>query len=145
MINKMKNRINVYLSGAIKNMDAEFQDWREHCSDFILSGFYPHLNIIDPNKFFNYTDKQSKTDKQCMDLFMYLLKKSDVLLVNLDNSNCSVGTGMEVEYALCNNIPIIAFGNKPETWYKWVEISAAVILEDVEEALEYINNSYGVI
>nr|DAE28789.1 MAG TPA: deoxyribosyltransferase [virus sp. ctmTa7] len=145
MINKMTNRINVYLSGAIKNTDYKFQDWREYCSDSILAGFYPHLNIIDPNKFFNYTDKQPKTDKQCMDLFMYLLKKSDVLLVNLDQSNSSVGTGMEVEYAICNNIPIIAFGNKPETWYKWVEISAAVILEDAEEALEYIDNSYGVI
>lgn len=145
MINKMKNKINVYLSGAIKNVGHEFQDWRGYCSDSILSGFYPHLHIIDPNNFFNYTDKQPKTDKQCMDLFMYLLKKCDVLLVNLDNSNCSVGTGMEVQYALCNDIPIIAFGNKPETWYKWVEISAAVILADVEEALEYINNSYGVI
>ena len=145
MINKMKNKINVYLSGAIKNVDAEFQDWRGYSSDSILYGFYPHLSVLDPNKFFNYTDRQPKTDKQCMDLFMYLLKKCDVLLVNLDQSNCSVGTGMEVEYALCNNIPIIAFGNKPETWYKWVEISAAVILEDVEEALEYINNSYGVI
>lgn len=76
---------------------------------------------------------------------MYLLKKSDVLLVNLDHSDCSVGTGMEVQYALYNNIPIIAFGEEPETWYKWIEISAAIIFEDVDEALEYISSSYGTV
>lgn len=139
------NKLNIYLSGAIKNASYEFQTWREYCFDSVLSGFFSNLSIIDPNRFFNYTDKWPETDKQCMELFMYLLKKSDVLLVNLDYSDCSVETGMEVQYALCNNIPIIAFGEEPETWYKWVEISAAVILEDAEEALEYINNSYGVI
>ncbi len=139
------NGLKIYLSGAIKNMAAEFQDWREYCLNSIFSGFYPNLSIIDPNKFFNYTSKQPKTDKQCMNLFMYLLKKSDVLLVNLDNSDCSIGTGMEVQYALCNDIPIIAFGKKPETWYKWIEISAAVIFDNLDDALEYISSSYGLV
>lgn len=86
--------LNVYLSGATKNVDKEFQNWRNRYMEF----FDINLNFIDPIRYFNYTDKKPKTNKQCLDLFMWQIDNSDVLLVNLDYSEVSIGTAMEVEH-----------------------------------------------
>ncbi len=56
---------------------------------------------------FNYDTLLPKTEKQCMNYFLHKVSKSDLLLVNLDNSNSSVGTGMEVQKAFDTGIPII--------------------------------------
>ena len=74
---------------------------------------------------------------------MWQVEESDILLINLDHSDLSVGSSMEVEHAYCCNIPIIAFGSKPKTWYPWIVERATIIFYDLEEALEYINGSYG--
>lgn len=137
------NRLKVYLSGAVKQVEEDFQNWRNKCLELSENGFYPNLKFIDPNSYFNYTNKLPETDRQCLDLFMWQAEESDILLVNLDHSNCSIGSGMEVEHAYCCNIPIIAFGSKPDTWYPWIETRATVIFYDLEDALEYINDSYG--
>lgn len=137
------NSLRVYLSGATKCVNEEFQDWRNICVKFWHdSGIYHDLDFINPISYFNYTDKQPKTDKQCLDLFMWQIDNSDVLLVNLDHSKLSIGTAMEVEHAYCNNIPIIAFGKKKDTWYNWIVERASVVFDSLEEAVCYINSSY---
>lgn len=137
-----ENKLNVYLSGSIKNVDLSFQNWRDKCLEIEENGFYPEINFIDPNSYFNYTNKLPKTDKQCLNLFMWLVRKCDVLLINLDQSDKSCGTCMEIEHAFCHNIPIIAFGSEPKTWYSWAETRSTVIFDTLEEAIEYIYMSY---
>ena len=136
------NKLKIYLSGAIKNVNEQFQNWRNTYLDFEYYENYPDIHFIDPNTHFNYTNKLLKTDKQCIDLFMWFVDKCDVLLVNLDYSSNSCGTCMEIERAYCHSIPIIAFGSKPKTWYIWAKERSSVIFDTMEDALEYINNSY---
>lgn len=136
------SKLNVYLSGAIKNVDGKFQNWRDKCLEIEENGFYPEINFIDPNIYFNYTDKLPKTDKQCLNLFMWLVRKCDVLLINLDQSEKSCGTCMEIEHAFCNKIPIIGFGSKQDTWYSWAETRSSVVFDTLEEAVNYISLSY---
>ena len=136
------NELKVYLSGSAKNVEEDFQDWRTRCKALTYNGYYTKINFIDPMIFFNYTNKQPKTDKQCLDLFMWLVKESDVLLVNLDYSNISIGVGMEIEHAYCRNIPIIAFGEKPETWYNWIKERSSVVFDTLDQAIDYIDNTY---
>lgn len=136
------NKLKVYLSGSVKNVDLNFQTWRDKCLEYEENGFYPDIKFIDPINYFNYTDKQPTTDKQCLDLFMWLVEKSDVLLINLDHSNNSIGSAMEVEHAYCNNIPIIAFGKNKDTWYNWIVERCSVIFINLEYAIEYIDTTY---
>lgn len=136
-------RLNIYLSGATKQVDESFQNWRDKCFNFYLNGYYPKLNFVDPISYFNYTNKQPNTDKQCLDFFMWQIEHCDVLLINLDQSNSSCGSCMEVEHAFCNGIPIVAFGMNPETWYNWAETRSSVIFDTLEEAVIYINDFYG--
>lgn len=134
---------NVYLSGNVKNIAEGFQVWRDECLDY--AQYYNNLNFIDPINFFNYTDKKPLTEKQCLDLFMYMIEKSDVLLINLDYSSTSIGTAMELEHAFCKNIPIIGFGEMTDTWYNWVEERCSIVFYDLESAISYISSTYGVI
>ena len=136
------NKLKVYLSGAVKLAEEEFQGWRNKCLGFTESGYYPNLRFIDPNSYFNYTDKLPQTDKQCIDLFMWQIEQCDVLLLNLDSTDISVGAGMEVEHAYCHGVPIVGFGEKTGTWYKWAETRAAVVFKTLEDALDYITKSY---
>lgn len=135
-------KLNVYLSGSVKNSDETFQDWRERCGRLQEHDTSLSLNFINPINYFNYTDKNPQTDKQCLDQFMWLIDKSDILLVNLDNSQNSVGAGIEVEHAFCKGVPIIAFGQNKDTWYNWIELRASVILRDLFEAISYIDSYY---
>ena len=136
------SKLKVYLSGSIKNVDNSFQSWRTRCSMLRQNGYYTNLDFVDPNTYFNYTNKLPNTDKQCIDLFMWEIEKCDVLLLNLDYSNISIGTGQEVEHAFCHNIPIIAFGEKPETWYSWTKERASALFDTLDDAIEYLNNTY---
>lgn len=136
------DKLNIYLSGATKNINEDFQSWRTKCTTASQNGFYTNLNFIDPISYFNYTDKQPKTDKQCLDLFMWLINQSDVLLVNLEHSNNSIGTGMEVEHAYCHKIPIIGFGTTYSTHYNWTKERCSVVFDTLGEAVEYIYNTY---
>ena len=135
-------KFKVYLSGCTKNIEEGFQSWRTHCKTITHNGYYTKLDFINPISFFNYTTKQPKTDKQCLDLFMWQIENIDLLLLNLDYSDKSCGSCMEVEHAYCNNIPIIAFGSKPETWYNWAETRSTAIFDTVDQAIDYIYDNY---
>lgn len=137
------DKLRVYLSGAVRNVIEELQFWRTRCITLSQSGYYDNLEFVDPNGYFNYTNKIPKTDKQCIDLFMWQIERSDVVLLYLDYSNISIGSAMEIEHAYCHNIPIIGFGSRKDTWYSWCEERCSVIFDDLEEAIEYLNNSYG--
>lgn len=136
------NKLRVYLSGGVKQVDENFQSWRTRCLMLRQNGYYTELDFVDPINYFNYNNKQPKTDKQCLDFFMWQIDRCDVLLVNLDNSNVSVGTGMEIEHAFCKGIPIIAFGSKSNTWYNWAETRSTVIFDTLDQAVDYIHEYY---
>ena len=133
----------IYLSGGIKNTSIEYQNWRKKCLSFKNNGLYENLEFINPISYFNYTDKLPKTNKQCLDYFMWQVRQCNILLINLDCSNSSCGSAMEVEHAFCHNIPIIGFGEKPDTWYNWIETRCTAIFDDVTEAVDCISYYYG--
>lgn len=133
----------IYLSGAIKNTPLTFQKWRDTATVMLdYSSIYNQVDILDPNEFFNYTNKKPQSEKQCLDLFMWLVDQSDLLLVNLDHTDESCGTCMEIERAYCHNKPIVAFGSDSKTWYNWAKERASVIFLTLEEAVQYVMDSY---
>ena len=136
------NKFKIYLSGNVKNIEEDFQSWRTHCKTLTNNGYYAKLDFIDPISFFNYTNKQAKTDKQCLDLFMWLVEQSDVLLINLEHSDNSCGSCMEVEHAYCRNVPIIGFGSKNDTHYNWATERCTIVFNTLDEAIDYIYSTY---
>ena len=131
----------IYASGSEKNAPEGFTSWRDELKTF-LAWHNDKITFLDPMVHFNYTDKPSKTTRQCSNYFMWMIDRCDVLLVNLDHSDVSVGTGCEVQHGFDNRKPIIGFGVKPETWYEWTADKCDIVFDTQEEAIEYIVEHY---
>ena len=133
-------KLQIYASGSEKNAPEGFTSWRDELKKMTI--WYNQLLVLDPMMHFNYTNKPPKTTRQCSNYFMWMIDQCDVLLVNLDHSDVSVGTGCEVQHGSDNHKPIIGFGVKPETWYEWTSDKCDVIFDTMEEAIEYIVEHY---
>ena len=129
--------INVFLSGAIKYTNDYGKTWRDIAEKDLIDY---NMNVFSPSKYYNYKDKQDFTIKECRKLFLNHLRRSDIVLVNLNYSASSVGTGMEISLANELKIPIIGFGDI--NTYDWIVDCCDVVLKDVYEAVDYIKSMY---
>ena len=133
--------IQIYASGSEKNAPTGFTTWRDELKT-LLAWHEDKIKLLDPIMHFNYSSKSPKTTRQCSNYFMWMIDQCDVLLVNLDHSDVSVGTGCEVQHGFDNRKPIIGFGTKTDTWYEWTADKCDVIFNTMEEAIDYIIEHY---
>ena len=135
-------RLRIYTSGSEKNAPKGFTSWRHVLNSFINELYDDKIKILDPMMHFNYSDKAPKTPRQCYNYFMWLINQCDVILVNLDRSDVSVGTFGEVQHGFDNRKPIIGFGTQPNTWYEWTAELCDIVFDSMEEAINYIVEQY---
>lgn len=137
----MLTRIQIYLSGAMKNV--EDTGWRER----FIAGAYNLLGIsvFNPACYYNYTDKVGSTVKECMNYFLHRIRSADVVVVNLDHSDESPGTLVELAVAHEHHVPIIGFTTGKGV-YNWALEFCDKVFENntAEDILDYINIYYGV-
>lgn len=131
----------IYLAGKTGGLtQVEANSWRNNVKN-ILENYeskrFNNIRVINPNDFFNYY----KTHKQIKRFFMSQIDKSDLVIVNLNNSNSSVGTGQELEHARMKGIPIVGYGT--ENIYTWEsEEDCDVVFNTEEECVEYVLDYY---
>ena len=116
-------RLNIYLAGACKGLVDEGTSWRNEAFErFILAQKYLDLiayHLYDPTEYFPRDGSKSITAKQTKNFYIkYLIANSDLILVNLNNTENSVGTGQELQYAVDKGIPVIGFGK--QNVYEWL-------------------------
>ena len=135
----------IYLAGKTGGLtQAEANGWRNNVKN-ILENYeskrFGNIRVINPNDFFNYYKTLHKTHKQIKRFFMNQIDKSDLVIVNLNNSNSSVGTGQELEHARMKEIPIVGYGT--ENIYLWEsEEDCDVVFDTEEECVEYVLDYY---
>ena len=134
----------IYLAGASKNVPDEGFTWRKSAENELYR-YADILNykikVINPNDYFTYKEKRHKTNKQIKEFYMDKVRHSNLILVNLNNTNTSPGTAQELQCASDNLIPIIGFGT--ENIYLWLsEADCQVVFNEMNEAIEYIVNFY---
>lgn len=119
----------IYLAGKTGGLtQVEANGWRNNVKN-ILENYeskrFNNIRVINPNDFFN----------------MSQIDKSDLVIVNLNNSNSSVGTGQELEHARMKGIPIVGYGT--ENIYLWEsEEDCDVVFNTEEECVEYVLDYY---
>ncbi len=135
----------IYLAGKTGGLtQVEANGWRNNVKN-ILENYeskrFNNIRVINPNDFFNYYKTLHKTHKQIKRFFMSQIDKSDLVIVNLNNSNSSVGTGQELEHARMKGIPIVGYGT--ENIYLWEsEEDCDVVFNTEEECVEYVLDYY---
>ncbi len=133
--------IKVYLSGASKVLNDNGASWRSDMQ-YWLEQY--DLKVFNPNEHYDYKKLYPDTTKECMNLYLEQVKRCDIIVVNLDNTDKSVGTGVEIGYALAFNKPIYGFksGMYNETIYDWIKESCWKIFNSEIETAEYIALHY---
>ena len=133
----------VYLAGAISyfyntKQKERATKWRNKAKEYLGQFDIKCFNPCDePADCWQYP--QGGLIKQNY----FYLKNCDIVLVNLDMINDSIGTIWELSMAWRDHKPIIAFGTTP-----WLNRPHMLSLIDVkfnslDEALEYIADMYG--
>lgn len=136
--------LSIYLAGASKCLEDEGRGWKES-AEKILAEVSKNtgvcLDVTNPIKYFSYSEPKYKTQKQVKQFYMYKIKQCDLLLVNLDDTDKSVGTGQEVQAAVMLGKPVIGFGKK--NVYPWIsEVDCDVVFDTVFEAANYISEYF---
>lgn len=137
-------RFQIYLAGAVLHEPDEGKGWREKATtifnDHIESDEY-RVVTFDPTKYFSYSDrKDHETDKQIKEFYLDQIRHSRIVLVNLDRTAKSVGTGQELMFARMLNIPIIGFGK--EDIYSWLKEDCQASYQSMLQAIDYIKEYY---
>lgn len=136
-------KFQIYLAGGVLNEPDSGEGWRNKAAlifqDHIESENY-RVVTFDPTKFFSYSDGEEHMDKQIKTFYFDQIKHSRVVMVNLNRSKFSVGTGMEVQYAADLGIPVIGFGE--EDIYPWLLVDCQVVFPSMLQAIDYIKEFY---
>jgi len=135
----------IYLCGAmtihdLKGCFKEATEWRGYATNhFDCSGL--KINTFDPC--INYSINKQFDSKGVVNQNLTYLKKSDIILVNLESIGKSPGTLFEIFYAYMNNIPVIAFGSN-YLYGKQPHITESVTMkfEELYDAIDYIDSMY---
>lgn len=143
----MNYGILVYLSSGMTNADeTESRMWRKKIKQAFYS-FSRSIHVFDPWDHFCFTDDNYKA-KEAMDLDLWSLAKSDLMVVNIDNDPKSIGTACELAIAYTRGIPILAIHNNEYKLHDWIASMPNVFFDsgigdDVyDEVAEYVYRHY---
>jgi len=135
----------IYLAGAMTayDLDGCFEkatEWRGYVTNHFDCN-YSYLHTFDPS--INYSVNKEYNSKGVVNQNLTYLKKSDIILVNLDELDKSPGTLFEIYYAYLNNIPVVAFnsnylyGIQPH-----ITESITMKFKNMFEAIDYVGSMY---
>lgn len=134
----------IYLAGACKNIPDEGAAWREQATVILNQAAEwkdSKVTVINPLDYFTYAENKQRSHKQVKNFYLNQIRKCDVILVNLSQTNSSPGTAQEVQFAVDNDIPVIGFGTSEV--YPWIsDVDCDVTFESITEAINYIRDYY---
>lgn len=144
--------LTIYLAGAMSNLTYEqMNSWRVRLKKNILQEVLLYdvkARIINPVSYYNFEYPVYKTEKEVMQFDLNLVRNSDIVIVNLDGLNTSIGTCIELYEAMKNNIPVLAFGDIEtydetyENLHPWIKECISRVDSSEKELIEYLKDFY---
>ena len=142
------NNLSIYLAGAMsgKSFD-EMNTWRVEIKNMLthMASYYDcDVKVTNPIDYYNFKEKRHKLEKEVMQFDLSLVKKSDIVIVNLNGINTSIGTSMELYECYRSNIPVIAFGSDEEyeNIHPWIKECITRYESNMEDTATYIKEFY---
>lgn len=130
----------IYLAGQMSGLTLEqMSQWRDEAEELLQENF----RIINPVHYYNFEiDPTTYTDREVKEFDLVAVKKSHILLVNLEYPN-SIGTAIEVHMSHdVWGIPVIAYGGHDKDVHPWIKESLTKWCDTLEDAVNYINTFY---
>lgn len=129
----------VFLSGAIEDVQSDFiYSWRIEAASLLADRGFKAVNPMD-----YALEEENCEPKEIVDKNIFLQKSCDILLVEYQLlQRAYVGTDFEMTWAHLNNQPIIVWAHKDMQHRKYLKFLATKLADSLEEAVEYISNTY---
>ena len=136
----------IYTCGKMGGLSFEKQmQWRKSI-ETLIKDKYDGSNVIKfihPPLYFNYEQKNHKSEREILDWEMMQLYESDIVIVNLDGIDSTVGSHMELGAVQGIN----RFGNKyiyvvgvgdNYNYHPWIRETCNRIESNLSDVAEYI-------
>lgn len=143
-----RNGLTIYLAGKMDGLsDSEMKKWRnllkselEKYSDIVNY----KTNVVSPCDYFNFNEQRYQNEQEIMKFDLSLVKNSDIVIVNTNGLNSSIGSIIEVYEAWKNDIPIIAYDENGDyrTIHPWLKCCITRADSCVIDICEYIKDFY---
>ena len=137
------NKFEIYLAGKMGGLTfEEMNGWREEITK-IFNQYTDRIKTHNPCHYYNFDlDPSTYTDHEVKRFDLWLVKKSNLVVVNLDQPN-SIGTAIELHEAHDNwKIPVIGFGGKDKEVHPWMQLSLNRWCDDMRDAVEHVVEFY---
>jgi len=134
----MKEKLNVYLAGGINKLSYEQAfGWRIKVTKELLKYGINCLNPIASKDFdkFNSGGKFTEGDKVCYWRDLFLVKQSDIVLMNLNNGQ---STGTMIEKGWCDVLGKLVVVVSEEPIKHPFVYEKAIIFKTIDDAIEFI-------
>lgn len=128
----------VYLAGCISyyiknNMTEKAVKWREVAKAILNKHGYRYF---DPMINFHTNNNTYFSENLIVQQNILYLKKSDIILANLENLKYSPGTLFEIYFAYLHDKPVIGFGYDSYIDSPHIKASISILCVNLEEALQ---------
>lgn len=141
----MSKNFKIYTVGKMKDVSYATQlEWRVKIANCIRQKTDKKITFIHPPLYYNYEEKGYKSEHEIKEWELNQVKNSDILIVNLDGINDSIGSHFEISAAETINsltdkhIYIIGIGQSKEPLNPWIKLSLLRQETDFDKAAEYI-------
>ena len=138
----------VYLAGKMSGLThEEMSEWRTKATNLLIDACcntYTRVIVNNPVEYYNFEEPIHQSEKEVMDFDLHLVQQSDVVLVNLDGLDSSIGTSIELYACSKMGIPVIAFGSDKNYWavHPWVSTCISRKEDSLEGAVNYLRDFY---
>ncbi len=141
--------LKIYTAGKMSGLSfEEMNDWRVKLKE-ILTAYADFSNtnikVVNPVDFYNFETKRHQNELEVEEFDLAHVVSSDIIIVNLEGLNSSIGTIIELHDARYHNkIPVIAFGNKTtyDELHPWVKNDITRVEETIYDVAAYIKDFY---
>lgn len=140
--------LKIYLAGAMQGKSfEEMSTWRYDLRN-ILNQINTYnnlkLNVVNPVNYYNFVEVKYQTQREIMKYDLNHVKSSDLVVVNLDGLNTSIGSIIELYECYTRNIPVIAFGDyqKYDNLHSWIKECITRVDTNIYAVRDYIYEFY---
>lgn len=137
--------VKIYLSGSMSGVSWEEQTkWRKQVMDAIKYNGYHYEKkpvFFDPTRFYNFEEKQQKSEREVMEFDLYNLRSSDLVIVNVNNQ-WSLGTMSELILAKEYRIPVIGWNSSGEKLHPWLIECITRMCDNMRETVSHVAEFY---
>ena len=141
--------LKIYLAGKMSGISfEEMTEWRNEVFQKLLKSveyYSTKINVINPVLYYNFKEKRHQSEVEVEEFDLAHAVSSDIIVVNLDGLQDSIGTIIELHDAHYHHkIPVIAFGSRElyNNLHPWVKNDITRVESNIDDVVTYIRDFY---